>query len=124
MKNQAGNALITLLIFVAVGITVTSGAVVVSVINTQGLSSVAQSERALHAAEAGAENAILRVLRDRTYTGETLTIGDSTVTITVSGTTTKTITSEGNYNDLRRTVQVDGTFTNGQLNITDWKEID
>ncbi len=42
MKQQ-GNALITLIIFVAVGITVTTSAVVVSIINTQGLSKMAQS---------------------------------------------------------------------------------
>lgn len=121
--NQKGNALITLLIFVAVGITVTTGAIVVSIINTQGLSKISQSEVALEIAESGAENAILRLLRDYTYTGESLNIGTGTATITVNGTSDITIVSEGAYNDFKRKIQVDATLLNDQLTVDDWKEI-
>ncbi len=123
MKQQ-GNALITLIIFVAVGITVTTSAVVVSIINTQGLSKMAQSEVSLMSAEGGAENAILRLLRNPEYTGESLNIGLGTDTINVTGTTDKVIVSEGNYNSFTRKVRVNGTFVSNQLNITDWLEIE
>ncbi len=121
--SQKGNALITLLIFVAVGITITTGAIIVSVINTQGTSKISQSEIALATAESGAENAVLRVLRDYDYTGETLNVGSGTATIVVSGGSNKTIVSEGQYNSFKRKIQVDVTITNDQLQITDWKEI-
>ncbi len=75
-------------------------------------------------AEGGAENAILRLLRNPEYTGESLNIGLGTDTINVTGTTDKVIVSEGNYNSFTRKVRVNGTFVSNQLNITDWLEIE
>ncbi|HCR92651.1 MAG TPA: hypothetical protein DIU47_01725 [Candidatus Pacebacteria bacterium] len=57
-------------------------------------------------AEAGTENALLRLLRNPAYTGETLTVGDGTATITVTGSGTQTITSTGRLNNYLRKIQV------------------
>ncbi|MBI4033249.1 MAG: hypothetical protein HY377_01935 [Candidatus Blackburnbacteria bacterium] len=121
-----GQALITLLVFVAVAMIITAGAVTVTIINSQGISKFAQGEEALFIAETGADNAILRILRDpnNTYLSETLSVSDGTATITVSGTTSKTIISEGRSGNFKRKIQVDGSLTGNVFTISAWREID
>lgn len=123
MKKQKGQALITLLVFTVIASIIIAAAVAVSIINTQTTSNFASSEITLKAAEAGTENAILRILRNPNYTGETLTVGDETVTITVTGTTSKTIVSQGADTDFLRTIQADGTFTSNVFTLNTWNEI-
>jgi type II secretory pathway component PulK len=125
-KDNKGSALITLLIFVATGIIIIGGAVAVSVINTQGTSKFSQGEIGLHIAEGGIEDSLIKVLRDPSYTAtnDTLTVGDGTATINITGTTSKTVTVSGKVYGLVRKIQVTGDFTSDQFNITDWQEVD
>ena len=74
-------------------------------------------------AESGAENALLRLLRDPSYTGETLTIDTGTVTVVVTGAATKTITSTATSGNFVRKVQVVAGYTNGIFSITSWQEV-
>ena len=126
MKNRRGSVLVTLLIFVATGIIVTSGAVTVSLINTQGTSKFSQGEAALVVADSGAEEALLRVLRDPNFTttNTPLSVGEETATINVSGNSSKTVQSAGMSGNNRRTVQVSGSWTSSQFVLIDWEEID
>ncbi|MBI2405013.1 hypothetical protein HYV22_02435 [Candidatus Gottesmanbacteria bacterium] len=71
----------------------------------------------------GAENALLRLLRMPTYTGETLTIATGSVTVGVTGGDTKTIVSRGTIGNVTRTVQVIVSFVNGIWTIASWKEV-
>lgn len=121
---KKGQALISLLIFTAIASTVTAGTVAVAIINSQSTTKYAQGEQVYHIAEAGVENAILRLLRDRSYSGETLSIGAGSATITVSGTTNVTITSIGIEGDFKRKIQVVGEFANNAFSTTSWKEIE
>jgi len=121
---KKGQALITLLIFTAMAVTVTTAAVTVTIINSQATTKFSQGEEAMHVAEAGVENGILRLLRNRSYSGETLTVGGGSATITVSGLGTVTITSVGSSGDFKRTIQVVGTLANNIYSITSWNEID
>lgn len=122
-KNQKGQAFVTLIVFVAVATTLISAAVVVTLVNSQGTSKYALGEETLIIAESGAENALLRLLRDPNYTGETLTNVNGTATITVTGSTTKTITSEGVNGNFKRKIQVVGSFSNNIFSITSWNEV-
>ncbi|KKR78337.1 MAG: hypothetical protein UU23_C0001G0101 [Candidatus Curtissbacteria bacterium GW2011_GWA1_40_9] len=122
-STQKGQALISLLIFTTIATTVTAGAVAVTIINSQSTTKFTQGETVYHVAEAGIENAILRLLRDRTYSGEILNVDSATATITVSGSGTVTITSEGKIGDNIRKIQVTGTMSNNQFSITAWNEI-
>ena len=119
-----GQALVTLLVFCATALIVTAGATAVIIINSQTTGKFAQGEETLHIAEAGADNAVLRLLRDPNYSGETLTVGNGTATITVTGTTTKTIVSEAVNGFFRRKIQVIGSFANNIFTISSWTEID
>lgn len=121
---KSGQALVTLLVFAATAIIIASGAAVVTIVNSQGTSKFMQGEEALSTAEAGADNAILRILRDPNYTGETITVGGGTATITVTPGLSKTIISTGVSGNFIRKIQVDCAFNNNVLTITGWKEID
>lgn len=122
-KFQSGQALITLIFFVLIAITITSGAIIMIAVNSTSLGKLQEGNISYDAAEAGIENALLRLLRDPNYTGETLTIDSTIVTITVSGSSpnyTITVVGTGNF---KRTVQVKMTYTSGYYTFSDWKEI-
>lgn len=61
--KKSGQALVTLLVFSAIAIIITSAAVTVSLINTQTTSKYSIGAEALAVAEAGADNAVLKLLR-------------------------------------------------------------
>lgn len=123
MKKQKGQALITLLFFMIIAITITTTAVVISLVNALSTSYLDQANSAYYVAESGAENAMLKLLRDPLYNGETMNIDTGTAAISVSGTSPITVISEGRiYNSLRK-IQVEAVFTNGVLIVNSWKEI-
>lgn len=124
IKSKSGQALVTLLVFSAVAIIIASAATVVTIINARSTGTFAQTESTLAIAEAGADNAILQILRNPNYVSETVNIGDGTATITASGTTTKTIISEGKIGNLRRKIEVTGTYNNTVFAISSWSEVD
>lgn len=73
-QHQSGQALVALLFFVIIAMVISTTSVAVIVTN---ITSVTQTEHAHHAlviAEAGAENAIGQLLRNPSYSGETLLI--------------------------------------------------
>lgn len=123
LKNTKGQALILLLVFTTVGIITASSAIAISIINSQSANQFEQGQYALSLAETGVENAIIRLLRNPTYSGEVLNIDTSSVTVTVTGAATKTIVAKSQDGNLVRTVQVVGNLTN-TFSITSWQEID
>jgi|SRR6266571_155529 len=121
---EKGQALITLLFFVIIGITVTSAAVAIIIVNSQNATKFQQGIIAYAIAESGAENSLLRLLRDPSYTGETLTIGNGTAIVAVRGVGNAYIaTSSGQIGNALRKVQVNATYSNNLLTVTSQKEI-
>lgn len=123
INMRKAQVLILLLVFMVVAVTVVSSAVIMLLLNSEGVSKMQQGYLAYYTAESGAENAILRLLRDPNYIGETMTIDDATVLITVTGANPKTITSEGNVGNFRRKIQTEVVYNNGIYTIQSWKEI-
>ena len=124
MRRQRGQALITLLFFMIIAISVITTAVILLIVNSRTTSKTERGIQAYYVAEAGAENAVLRLLRNPNYTGETVTIGEGSATITIAGTDPKTITSTGVVGDFAKKVQVVVSYTNNILAVTSWKEIE
>lgn len=122
-RLQHGQTLVTLLIFMIIGITITTAAVVMVIVNSRNVSRIEQGNDTLSIAESGVENALIRLLRDPAYTGETLLVGtgSTVVQITTSG-NEKTITSTAVQGNFSRKLQVVLTV-NGELTITSWQEI-
>lgn len=124
MKYKQGQTLITLLVFIIIFLTITSAAVIMLSSNSVSTDTFQQSIAAKEIAESGIENALLRLLRNPDYTGETLTVGDGNVIITVTGdAVNKIIISKGKLGNFQRIIQTNITYNNGMLNITSWKEI-
>ena len=122
-KFQRGQALITLLFFVLISLTITTGAIIIIIANSLSVSKFQEGTLVYYAAESGVENALLRLLRDPNYTGETLTIGSETAVITVSGNNPKTVVSVGQNGNFKRTVQAQMNYSNGYYTFSNWKEI-
>lgn len=114
----------TLLVFIAIAITVIVGATTVTLINVQGASKYSAGEEALFIAETGAEEAIIRLLREPGYSGGTVPVSNGQAVITVtSGPPNIDLTSEGTLSTFRRKIRVQGNYTD-IFSVTSWQEID
>lgn len=124
MKN--GQSLVALLVFIVIAITITSSAVSILVANSLSVQKFQQGIIVLNLADSGAENSLLRLLRDPNYAGETFdpaTIGGDSLIVTVTGGSTKTIESTARSFDITRKVQVVVDYINNELVIQSWKEV-
>lgn len=118
--RQAGQAVLTLLFFMVIGLSIITAVVIVVVNTAQAGSNVEQGTLAYYGAETGVENALLRLLRDPNYTGEVMNIDGGTVTIVVSG---GTITSTARIDNSIRKVEVQTVYNGNILTVSSWKEI-
>jgi hypothetical protein len=125
MTHRSGQTLVLLLVFFAVAITITTAAVATIVINTQSSSDQEVGLLAYQIAESGAEDALIRLIRNPNFTspGYTLTVGPDEATITVSGVATKTVTATGVSGNFSRIIQVTAVNSSGLIQVTDWSEI-
>lgn len=127
MRSESGQALVTLVVFTAIATVVITGAVMATIVNSQATSKFAQGEQALQIAESGAENAIIRLLRDPNYgeTPDTISVGNGQAQIAVMTVgESKTIISQGENGSFKRRVEVSVSYVNNKLTVTSWKEID
>lgn len=121
---KSGQSLVILLVFMAVAITVTTTATMVLLGSTKSSSRLELAQDTLSVAEGGAENALMRLLRDPYYSGETLTVGDGIATISsVMNGSVNTITSIGRTGNFFRTVRVTTVTSGGRMLVTSWQEI-
>ena len=127
--NESGQTLVALLFFVMVGMIVTVAATIILSTNSLAAQKLSQGEVARQMAETGAENALLQLLRNKNYLGETLTniggaVGDNVV-ITIGtdpATGQKAIFSTATSGNFTRKVEVIYT-ANDVLTPLSWKEI-
>ena len=92
--------------------------------NSLSAQKLEQGTVSYYVAESGAENAMLRLLRDPNYTGETLTIDGTTVVATVSQSGSDyTVTSDATSGNFKRKVQVTASFVNNAFTVSSWKEV-
>lgn len=117
--KKSGQTLVLLLVFMSVAIIVTSAAVVMTIVSSQNTSKLDSGSETYDVAEAGIENALMRLLRDPNYAGETLTVGDGQAIISVGS---GTITSKGSMGNFSRTLVVTTSYNNNVLTILSWKE--
>ena len=119
---EKGQTLALLIVFVVVGVTITSVATILVLLNSRNATNFELGVMALQLADSGAENALLRLLRNPSYTGETIDAQDGTITIAVTGAgQNKTVTSTARVSNFLRTIKVDVNFAS-TLTITSWKE--
>jgi hypothetical protein len=123
-KKQSGQALVVLLVFMIVAIFMTTMAVALVIVNATAVSQVEQGDMALKLAQSGADNALLRLLRNPSYTGtETFTLDTGQVTATVSGGNPIIIMSQGRQGGFVRSTSVSASFVDTVLTINSWREV-
>jgi hypothetical protein len=120
--NESGQTLIALLIFMLVAMTITIAAIAVSITNIKSNISLTTGEVALQNANSGIEDALIRVQRDPSYSGGTLTLPGGNATISISGSGMLNIVSVGSSGNFRRTITVTATLTNDTLQVSNWSE--
>ena len=81
--NQSGQTLVILLIYMVIGIIVTTSSIALVINSSYNTDKVYQGNNALDVAESGAETAMIKLLRNPNYNGETLTINGGMAVITV-----------------------------------------
>ena len=123
--QESGQALVSLLFVAIIGITIISSAVILVYENTQSASITEQGTYAYYVAESGAEEGLLRLLRNPNYTGtaagQPLSVGFGSVVIQVNP-ASGLITSTGTYNSTVRKIQLQTVYNNGVRSISSWKE--
>jgi len=123
-KNRhSGQTLVLVLVVMIMAITITTAAIMIMITNSTDTGQEASGQYVLDIAESGAENALLRLLRDPNFAGETIGINGGTSISTVSGTTTKTIDADGKLSGHVRKIEVVVSYNNNVLNINSWKEV-
>lgn len=124
LNSNSGQALVTLLFFTIIGMTIITSAAVFVYENSQSASVTEQGAYAYYIAESGVEEALLRLLRDPTYAGtpngQPLLVGDGNVVIDVNN---GLITSTGTYQSVVRKIQAQTVYNNYIFTISSWKEI-
>jgi hypothetical protein len=119
---KKGQTLTMLLVFIGVIITVLTAVIMINVINISNSRKIEQGNIAYNIAESGIENALLRLLRDPTYQGETLPVGNGTAEISINGSSLINILSIGKVGTNIKKIQVQ-VNTDDTLTIVSWKEI-
>lgn len=123
LKKQSGQALVTFIFFTIIISTTTAGALAVVVNASSTQTKSALSSEAYVLAESGVENALLRIVRDPLYTGETLSLEGSQVVITVSGGGIKTIVSTATTGNFVKQITATASYNSiGELVLSSWKE--
>ena len=120
---QSGQTLVLLLVFVMVTIAITTSAIFIIATNSLSATSVSQGLTTKGMAETGAEKALLQLLRNPNYKGETFSLDTGTVTATVSGTTSLIIDSTAVNGNYTKRVEVRATYSNNVLTPTSWKDL-
>lgn len=124
LSPKSGNISIMLVMIIILLSVLTTAAVALAISTTRDTTTFTMGEKVHSIAESGAENAILRLLRDPSYTGETnLPIGAGNATITVTGTSPYTILSIGTIGSITRNIEVKATITAGKLTVISWQEL-
>lgn len=129
MKNNIffhsshGQALISLLFFVVIAVTISSAAVVIIIINSLSVNKLSEGNNSYYVAESGMEDALLRLLRNPNFTGETLTVGTGKTQVSVTGSNPIILTSQATLGNFASKIQVKANYSNNILTVLSWQEV-
>lgn len=102
--------------------TITLGAVSMGIATMQSASNLNLGESTLLLAESGVEEAILRLVRNPQYISGTLTSGEGTATINVTGENPKIIEVVAVLGDITRRIRVIASYVDYILTIQSQNE--
>lgn len=122
-----GQALVTMIFFTVIATTVTTAAIMVIAVNSLSGSKFQEGAIAYQIAQSGADEALIRLLRNPTYGGGNLSVGSGSATITVTGTGTAAdpyqILSKGQLRNFVKQIQLSAVYEDEQLEVLSQKEV-
>ncbi len=121
-SKEKGQTLIILLLYMEIAIIITTAAITAVITNALGTDKVYQGTATVDVAESGVETAIIKLIRDPGYTGETLTVNGGTATINITGINPKVVTSKGTFGNFTRSIVAAVGISNNALTVLSWKE--
>lgn len=124
--ERGAAALTVFVIILAVSILVVSTTALMGIDNLSiGFSQQASSDMIL-SAESCTEETMLRLSRDNTYAGGSLSVGDAQCTVTVTGTPCGTCTIDVSAvgDDFTRTIQATVSVSGSTVDILSWEEVE
>ncbi len=122
-KTNPGSALLAVIVISAIATVIFTSA------STTLIGQMLQSQTSINSTksylltESGIEEAVLNLLRNQNYSGGTLNLDGNEITISVSGSNPKTITSTTGFGNTKRTIEVVVSYSENNLSIISWKEI-
>jgi hypothetical protein len=127
MKNKqlksmkSGFAAVTLIVFMAIAITITTAATTMIIVNNMAASQSARSLQAYYLAESGMEEGLINYLRNPNYIGTSgyIDMGEGTVNVSITG---GTMVSTAEVAGFERTLNAQLNY-NGTLTVSSWKEV-
>lgn len=120
--KQKGQSLVTLLVFMAIALSITSASMTVLLNSMESGTKYSDSLTASAISESGAENGLLRLARNPNYTGETLAVGEGNAVIQVNPGSPMTIVSIGKVSNNVKQNILEIVYNIGILNVVSWKE--
>lgn len=124
--KDKGQALIGVLAVIAISTVLVSSLMTNSLISANSSLKLRQSNQMINNTDSYMQNAIIRLIRDPNYIGETLTLDNGRVIIEVTGNNPKSILvkSINTQNDIlsRLTLQVN-IDNYGVITVSGWKEL-
>lgn len=122
-----GQVLVTLLFFTVIATAVSSAAILVITENLLSGSRFQEGVIAYQIAQSGADNALIRILRDPSYSGETLNIGSGSAAISVMGSGTSAdpyiILSSGKKGQNVKKIEVKAIYIDNLLDVVALREV-
>lgn len=123
--KDKGQALIGVLAVIAISMILVSSLMMNSLISADSSLKLRQSSHAIINADSYIQDAIIKIIRDPNYVGESLTLPDSRVIIEVTGDNPKNILVKSiNFEgDILRRLSLQVNFSdNGAISIDNWTE--
>jgi hypothetical protein len=121
---KKGQTLVSLLFFTVIAMTITTTAFILLLNSLQSLTKHSEASLALNIAESGAENALLRLVRNPFYTGETLAVDEGQAEIEVVAGEPIKISSVGKIRNTLKKIELQIRYNVGVLEVISWKQLD
>lgn len=120
--RQKGQAMFVVIGLLSLGLVLMTTNIMVGIIEHDLTLALQQSDQGRALAEAGAEEAVLRLLRNPDYEGGSFVIDEKNVNINVEGDNPKVITSQINYLGAEKELRVKVDTTSGETDTVSWQE--
>jgi len=122
-NNSGGFALVILMFLMVLAVTVITAAVSLMILGSSSSTLLISGDSAKSIADSCIENAIIRIIRNPAYSGESLDMNEGSCQISVTGSTNKTVAAEANYGDKKKKVEVNLNLNNNIVSLISWKDV-